>query len=276
MERKTFFRFNQRIKNIEKRMSMNLLFIGDVVGQSGCDFLGRNIFQIKKDYDIDFTVINGENSAQGNGITPKSFNELVHMGADVVTTGNHSFKRRESVALYDEQEILLRPANYPKGVAGHGITVVDLFPVKIAVINLMGTVYLDALENPFFCIDSILEQIDTPNIFVDFHAEATAEKKALGHYLAGRCTAVLGTHTHVQTSDETILNGHTAYITDAGMTGPEMSVLGVDTQIAVEKMKYHFPVMFRESESPCFINAVVVTFDEKLGKATKIQRIIKR
>lgn len=276
MERKTFFRFNQRIKNIEKRMSMNLLFIGDVVGQSGCDFLGRNIFQIKKDYDIDFTVINGENSAQGNGITPKSFNELVRMGADVVTTGNHSFKRRESVALYDEQEILLRPANYPKGVAGHGITVVDLFPVKIAVINLMGTVYLDALENPFFCIDSILEQIDTPNIFVDFHAEATAEKKALGHYLAGRCTAVLGTHTHVQTSDETILNGHTAYITDAGMTGPEMSVLGVDTQIAVEKMKYHFPVMFRESESPCFINAVVVTFDEKLGKATKIQRIIKR
>lgn len=255
---------------------MNLLFVGDVVGQSGCDFLSRNIYQIKKEYDIDFTVINGENSAQGNGITPKSFEQLIRMGADVVTTGNHSFKRRESSSLYDEQECLLRPANYPDGVIGHGVTVVDMFPVKIAVVNLMGTVYLESLENPFFCIDKIIEQIDTPNIFVDFHAEATAEKKAMGHYLTGRCTAVLGTHTHVQTADEVILGGHTAYITDAGMTGPEMSVLGVESQIAIDKLKYHYPVMFRESEQPCFINAVVVTFDENLGKATKIQRIIKR
>ncbi|MGN0622397.1 MAG: TIGR00282 family metallophosphoesterase [Oscillospiraceae bacterium] len=255
---------------------MNLLFVGDVVGQSGCDFLSKNIYQIKKEYDIDFTVINGENSAQGNGITPKSFEQLIRMGADVVTTGNHSFKRRESSPLYDEQECLLRPANYPDGVIGHGVTVVDMFPVKIAVVNLMGTVYLDSLENPFLCIDKILEQIDTPNIFVDFHAEATAEKKAMGHYLTGRCTAVLGTHTHVQTADEVILGGHTAYITDAGMTGPEMSVLGVESQIAIDKLKYHYPVMFRESEQPCFINAVVVTFDENLGKATKIQRIIKR
>lgn len=255
---------------------MNLLFVGDVVGQSGCDFLSRNIYQIKKEYDIDFTVINGENSAQGNGITPKSFEQLIRMGADVVTSGNHSFKRRESSSLYDEQECLLRPANYPDGVIGHGVAVVDMFPVKIAVVNLMGTVYLDSLENPFFCIDKMLEQIDTPNIFVDFHAEATAEKKAMGHYLTGRCTAVLGTHTHVQTADEVILGGHTAYITDAGMTGPEMSVLGVESQIAIDKLKYHYPVMFRESEQPCFINAVVVTFDENLGKATKIQRIIKR
>lgn len=125
-------------------------------------------------------------------------------------------------------------------------------------------------------MDKVLESIDTPNIIVDFHAEATSEKKAMGHYLAGKCTAVLGTHTHVQTADETILKDHTAYITDVGMTGPEMSVLGVDTQIAVDKMKYHFPVMFKESSSPCFINAVAVSFDEKLGKATKIERIIKR
>lgn len=255
---------------------MNLLFVGDVVGKAGCDFLRDNIYQIKKEYEIDFTVTNGENSAQGNGLTPKSFDELVRMGADVVTTGNHSFKRRESVGIYDEQEILLRPANYPEGVAGHGVTVIDLCPVKIAVVNLMGTVYLDSIENPFFYIDRILETLDTPNIIVDFHAEATSEKKAMGHYLAGRCTAVLGTHTHVQTADEAILSGHTAYITDVGMTGPEMSVLGVDTQIAIDKMKYHFPVMFRESDSPCFINAVAVSFDEKLGKATKIQRIIKR
>ena len=255
---------------------MNLLFVGDVVGKAGCDFLSDNIYSIKKEYDIDFTVINGENSAQGNVITPKSFEELIRIGADVVTTGNHSFKRRESTSLYDEQEILLRPVNYPEGVAGHGVAVIDLCFVKIAVVNLMGTIYLDSLENPFFYMDKVLESIDTPNIIVDFHAEATSEKKAMGHYLAGKCTAVLGTHTHVQTADETILKDHTAYITDVGMTGPEMSVLGVDTQIAVDKMKYHFPVMFKESSSPCFINAVAVSFDEKLGKATKIERIIKR
>ena len=119
---------------------MNLLFVGDVVGKAGCDFLRDNIYQIKKEYAIDFTVINGENSAQGNGLTPKSFDELVSMGADVITTGNHSFKRRESTQLYDSREILLRPANYPEGVAGHGVAVVDLFPVNIAVVNLMGTI----------------------------------------------------------------------------------------------------------------------------------------
>ncbi len=255
---------------------MNLLFIGDVVSQSGCDFLLKNIYQLKKDYDIDFTVINGENSAQGNGITHSSFNQLLRIGADVITTGNHAFKRRECTSLFDEHEILLRPANYPDGVVGHGVVTVDLCPIKIAVVNLMGTVYLDSLENPFFCIDKIISELDTPNIFVDFHAEATAEKKAMGHYLAGRCTAVLGTHTHVQTADEVILKNHTAYITDVGMTGPENSVLGVSVQPAVDKLKYHYPVMFTESDSDCFINAVVVSFDEKLGKATKIQRIIKR
>lgn len=261
---------------IEKRKLMNLLFIGDIVGNAGCEFLAKNIYQLKKEYNIDITVVNGENSAQGNGITHASFQQLVQLGADVVTTGNHSFKRREAVSMFDENDILLRPANYPEGVAGHGVTVIDMCPYRVAVVNLMGTVYLDSLENPFFYIDKILDEIDTPNVIVDFHAEATAEKKAMGHYLTGRCTAVLGTHTHVQTADEAILGGHTAYITDVGMTGPEMSVLGVESQIAIDKLKYHYPVMFRESESPCFINAVVVSFDEKLGKATKIQRIIKR
>lgn len=255
---------------------MNLLFVGDVVGQVGTDFLREKIYSIKREFNIDFTIINGENSAQGNGITRKSFDELIRMGADVITTGNHAFKRRESVDLFDENDVLLRPANYPSSVAGHGVIVIDAFPVKIAVVNLLGTIYLDSLDNPFNCIDNILSNIDTPNIFVDFHAEATSEKKAMGHYLAGKCTAMLGTHTHVQTSDEIILKDHTAYITDVGMTGPELSVLGVDSQIAIDKIKYHFPVMFKESTNPCFVNAVVVTFDEKLGKATKIQRIIKR
>lgn len=253
---------------------MNLLFIGDVVGNAGCEILSKRLYNIKKEYDIDFTIINGENSAQGNGITPQSYDKLIRMGADVITTGNHCFKRKETVGMYSENEILLRPANYPDGAEGRGFTVVDLCPVKIAVVNLMGTMYLESLDNPFFCIDKILEQIDTPNIFVDFHAEATSEKKAMGFYLEKKVTAVIGTHTHVQTSDETILSGHTAYITDAGMTGPERSVLGVESEIIIKKLKYHTPVKFVESSNPASINGVVVSFDEKSGKATNISRII--
>ena len=255
---------------------MNLLFIGDVVGDSGCNFLEKHIYGLKNEYNIDITVINGENSAKGNGITPKSYQSLINMGADVITTGNHCFQRKEIMDYYDSEETLLRPANFPDGVAGHGYTIIDMGFTSIAIINLMGTVYLEPIDNPFTCIDSLLEQINTPNIFIDFHAEATAEKKAMGQYLAGRVTAVLGTHTHVQTADETILSEHTAYITDAGMTGPELSILGVKSECAIEKMKFHCPVTFVESPNPCFINAVVVTFDEKLGKATKILRIIKR
>lgn len=255
---------------------MRLLFIGDVVGTAGCDFLAENIYNIKQEYGIDFTVINGENSAAGNGITPSSFRKLVNLGADVVTTGNHAFKRKEIMEYFDREDILLRPANYPDGVCGHGVTVVDICPIKIAIVNLMGTMYMEAIENPFTYIDKILEDIDTPNIFVDFHAEATSEKKAMGFYLEKRVTGVFGTHTHVQTSDECILGGHTAYITDVGMTGPELSVLGVDKDIAIKRMKYHVPVKFETSDLPCFINGIVVDFNEKLGKATKICRVIRR
>ena len=256
---------------------MNLLFIGDVVGKSGCDFLQSQIYSIKKEYNIDFTIINGENSAQGNGIIPKSYQKLMNMGADVITTGNHAFKRHEAKDLFDShKETLIRPANYPEGVEGAGYTICDLGAVQIAVVNLMGTVYMDALDNPFSKIDEILSMINTPNIFVDFHAEATSEKKAMGFYLAKKVTAVIGTHTHVQTADETILSGHTAYITDAGMTGPEESVLGVDKDIIIRKMIYHTPVKFFESENPSFINGIIITFNEKSGKATNIQRIIRR
>ena len=255
---------------------MNLLFVGDVVGTAGIDILERYIYKLKCDHSIDFTVVNGENSAVGNGITKQSYDRLMRLGADVVTGGNHSFQQRGCEELYEQNATLLRPANYPDGVIGTGVYIADLFPVRIAVINLMGTVGLEALENPFFTADRLIEEAGTPNIIIDFHAEATSEKKALGHYLAGRVTAVLGTHTHVQTADEMILKDHTAYITDAGMCGPEISVLGIDPEIAVARMKYHYPAVFRPSSSPSFINAVVVSFDEKLGKANKIERIIMR
>lgn len=255
---------------------MKLMFVGDVVGQHGCDFLEKHIYNLRKEYGVDIVVVNGENSANGNGITKPSMMQLFGMSVDVITTGNHCFKRRECIEMYDINETLLRPANYPDGVIGHGVTVLDKGSCKIAVVNLQGVVYMDALDNPFTCIDSILEKLDTPNIFIDFHAEATSEKKAMGQYLAGKVTAVFGTHTHVQTADETILSDHTAYITDTGMTGAELSVLGVESSIAINKQRLHFPVRFTESHNPCFINAVVVDFDEKLGKANKIERIIWR
>lgn len=255
---------------------MKLMFIGDVVSKQGCEFLAKHIFDLKREYEVDILAVNGENSAAGNGITKTSMDMLLNCGADVITTGNHSFKRRDSVHIYDEYDYLLRPINYPDGVIGKGMYILDTGKTQIAFINAMGVVYLEPIDNPFTAIDKALSEISTPNIFVDFHAEATAEKKCMGHYLTGRVTGVFGTHTHVQTTDEMILGNHTAYITDVGMTGPERSVLGVDSDIATAKMRLHYPVMFKESSNPCFINGVVVDFDEKTGKARDIKRIIKR
>lgn len=255
---------------------LNLLFLGDVVGEGGCQFVQSKINGIKKEYNVDIIIINGENSAAGNGITPHSAKQLFSLGADVITTGNHCFRRKEVLSLYDEKDNLLRPANFPEGNVGKGVCILDLGRTQIAVINLMGTMYLEALDNPFTVVDNILETIETPNIFIDFHAEATAEKKALGQYLDGRVTAVFGTHTHVQTSDEIILPKKTAYITDAGMCGAELSVLGVKSELAIKKQRFHAPVRFEESEEQQFINGVVVAFDEKLGKAHSIKRLIIR
>lgn len=254
-----------------------LLFIGDVVGQAGCDFLRSKLRSIKQNYKIDITVVNGENSAQGNGITPDSADEIINAGADVITTGNHVFRRREIYSVLNSTDYIIRPANYPEGMAvGKGVCVLDMGSYSVAVINLMGTAYMEPLDNPFAKIDDILADIDTPNIFVDFHAEATSEKKAMGHYLTGRVSGVFGTHTHVQTADEAILGSHTAYITDAGMTGAESSCLGVESDIVISKFRFHTPVKFKEAEGSCFLCGVVVEFDEKSGKAVAIERIIIR
>lgn len=255
---------------------MKLMFIGDVVGGVGCQFLTSRIKELRRRHETDILVVNGENSATGNGITNVSARMLTQLGADVITTGNHAFKRHESQTIFDELPHLIRPANFPEGVYGKGVYVLDMGRAKVAIVNLMGVAFMDSLANPFFTMDEILETLDTPNIFLDFHAEATAEKKAMGYYLDGKITALIGTHTHVQTSDETILKGGTAYITDAGMTGPEESVLGVDKNAAITKMKMHIPVRFTEAQTPCFINGVVVDFDEKTGRARSIERIVER
>lgn len=254
---------------------MNILFVGDVVGQTSGDYLCSRLPKIKRDYSVDLTIVNGENSADGNGITPFSANLLLNGGADIITTGNHSFRRREMNDMYEESNVIIRPANFGD-TYGKGYCVFDMGRTRVAVINLLGMAYMDNCDNPFHCVDEVLKEIDTPNIIVDFHAEATSEKKAMGYHLAGKVTGVFGTHTHVQTADECILGGHTAYITDAGMTGPENSVLGVEIQPAVDRLRFRMPVRFREAEGPCMMCGVVVAFDEKTGKSHKIERIIIR
>ncbi|MBR1822989.1 MAG: YmdB family metallophosphoesterase [Ruminococcus sp.] len=253
-----------------------LLFIGDVVGKAGCEFLSAKLSGLKKQYGIDVTVVNGENSAQNNGITAESANMIINAGADVITTGNHAFRQKDSLDIY-ERDFIIRPANYPEGgCVGKGICTLDMGAWSLTVINLMGTAFMDALDNPFTKIDQLLETVESKNILVDFHAEATSEKKAMGHYLTDRVTAVLGTHTHVQTADEMILGGGTAYITDAGMTGPEISCLGADIAPVLTTYRFHMPARFTPSPNPCFLCGVVVEFDEKSGKSHKIQRIIIR
>ncbi len=254
---------------------INVLFIGDIVGSNGCDFAEKTVGKLRAQKKLDLVIANGENSADGNGITKASMEHIFRF-ADVITTGNHCFRRKEFTEYYDIKENLLRPANYPDGVVGKGVVTVDMGRYSFAVINLMGTAFMEALNNPYECIDRLLGDIDTKNILVDFHAEATSEKKAMGFYLSGKVSAVIGTHTHVQTADEAILDGHTAYITDVGMCGAELSVLGVKKELAIEKQRTKCPVRFTESDEAPFFNGVLMQIDEKCGKACGIERLIIR
>ena len=254
---------------------INVLFIGDIVGSNGCDFAEKTVGKLRAQKKLDLVIANGENSADGNGITKASMEHIFRF-ADVITTGNHCFRRKEFTEYYDIKENLLRPANYPDGVVGKGVVTVDMGRYSFAVINLMGTAFMEALNNPYECIDRLLGDIGTKNILVDFHAEATSEKKAMGFYLSGKVSAVIGTHTHVQTADEAILDGHTAYITDAGMCGAELSVLGVKKELAIEKQRTKCPVRFTESDEAPFFNGVLMQIDEKCGKACGIERLIIR
>jgi len=249
---------------------MRLLMFGDVVGEAGTACFQKYAPQLKKKHNAELIIVNGENSAKGNGITPQSAAALFAGGADVITTGNHCFRRRCD-QLYDDPRIL-RPANYPEGAPGSGVYVLDCGSYSLAVINLMGTAFMDALDNPFTLIDKLLPTINTKNILLDFHAEATSEKRAMGWYLNGRISALIGTHTHVQTADEEILDGGTAYLTDVGMVGGQRSVLGVQSALAIEKQRFHRPVTFVEAGMPCIICYVMIEIDSKTGKSTKFER----
>lgn len=255
---------------------MNLLMIGDVVGDGGCDKLRQHLPALKQKYNAALTVVNGENSARGNGITPGSADHIFYSGADAITGGNHSFRRREMYPRYEQDEFVLRPGNYPPSAPGSGICFVDKGRFTAAVISVMGQVYLPATRCPFEVADELVAQAKDRGckvILVDIHAEATSEKKALAYYLDGKVTAVVGTHTHVQTADAQILPGGTAYVTDVGMCGPFHSVLGVKKEQSIALMKDKLPVRFEEAEGNCQLDGVVITVDPATGLATAIEPI---
>lgn len=256
---------------------MNILVLGDVVSDIGCDFVRKKLPAFKKFKGIDFCIANGENSAAGNGITPTSADELFCAGVDFITTGNHVYRRKEVYDLLDESDFIIRPYNFPEGNPGKGFKIVDCGRYSLAVINLMGTMFMDSLGNPFYAVDKVLEEVKgkTDIILVDFHAETTSEKQAMGYYLDGRVSAVFGTHTHVLTCDDRVLKNGTGYITDIGMCGVTDSVLGVKKELIIEKFRTNMPVRFDAASGECMINGCIFTIDEKSGKclSTEIVRL---
>ena len=253
---------------------MKILAIGDIVGKNGCSFLKSKLPILKKRKNIDLVIANGENSAEGNGITPDSAKFIFSSGVDIITTGNHVFKKREIRSFLDSQSNIIRPANYPsRTTPGKGFCTVRVGDIKVSVINLMGVVYLENLRCPFETMDDILKEVSESTIkIVDFHAEATAEKRALGFYLDGKISAMFGTHTHVQTSDETILPLGTGYITDVGMTGPVDSVLGVKKEIIIKKQIEKLPIRFENASGECKMECIVFDIDERTGFTDSLQR----
>ncbi len=251
---------------------MRLLCIGDVCSPKGAEFALKMIPKLKRENNCDAVIVNGENSALGNGITKETADILFSAGADVITGGNHTLRHREFHPFLDENPFLLRPDNIDTPY-GSGYTVLDMGRYRIAVINLLGQVYLDRdkASNPFIHADRLIEKAKSDGIkiiVVDFHAEATSEKKAMGFYLDGRVSAVFGTHTHIQTSDIGILAGGTGYITDLGMTGPGDSVLGIKKEIIISRFKDGTSDKFEFSDSPSIISGCVFEIDEKTGKTT--------
>lgn len=254
---------------------MRILCIGGVVGTVGCRFLRQHLPSLKRVKGVDFVVCNGENSADGNGLTPVSAQHLFDSGVDAITLGNHAFRRKEVFALLDESPFIARPANFPGNSApGKGLINVDTGRRVISIINLMGNLQTeDGLDNAFYTADKLIEQAQGSIILVDFHAETTSEKRALGYYLDGRVSAVFGTHTHVQTSDAQVLPKGTGYITDAGMTGTIHSVLGVKTEIIIDKFKTKLPQRFDLASGDCKLEAVLFDIDEKSGLCKSAESI---
>lgn len=255
---------------------MNILILGDIVGENSVKRVKEILPNLIKENNIDFVIANGENSAGGMGITAKIYKDLILSGINVITMGNHTWGKKDIFNIIDNKN-LLRPANYPEGVVGNGYGIFDCLNKKIAVINLIGRASMNVLsENPFIVADNIIDKIKdkVDVIIVDFHAEATAEKIAMGYYLDGKVTCVFGTHTHVATADETILEKGTAYITDIGMTGPKKSVIGMEVEASIKRFVTTLPERYRVSEDKEIIcNGCILKINSESCRVEKISRI---
>lgn len=257
---------------------MKVLFLGDIIGKPGRNALARNIDPLIRENEVDMVIANGENAAGGIGISPEICDTLLRMGIDIVTSGNHIFKKKEIIDYLDLESRLLKPANYPPDTPGKGYYINEiekLGGLKVAVINICGRVFVDYFDCPFRTVERIIEYVkkETPVIIVDIHAEVTSEKVAMGWFLDGQVSAVIGTHTHIQTADERILPGGTAYITDTGMVGSRNSVIGVKKENIIKRFLTQMPQQFTVSKEDVWINGVVIDIDEKTGKAREIIRI---
>ena len=253
---------------------MNILTIGDVVGSSGTDFVEMCLRGIIEDYNIDFTILNGENATPGSGINKKYAERLFDAGVDVMTMGNHTFGKKDIFEIMEENKCVLMPANYPDDTLGNRSIICTAGDKKVGVINLLGRVNLVNVDCPFKCADRIIDEMKDKAdiIMVDFHAEATSEKIAMGYYLDGKATGVFGTHTHVQTADETVLPKGTGYITDIGMSGVINSVLGVKKEIILERFLTSVPQKFENAEGKCRICGAVFEIGDD-NKCKSVKRI---
>jgi hypothetical protein len=255
---------------------MKILAIGDIVGRPGRKAIASLVPDLRKKEKLDFVIANGENAAGGSGLTPRVTEEILSSGIDVITSGDHIWRKKEIIPVIESEQRLIRPANYPKSVPGRGYTVIKTENnIKVAVVNLIGRVFMQALESPFSTVDSLLDEIKkrTPLIIVDMHAEATSEKIAMGWFLDSRVTAVVGTHTHVQTADERILPAGTAYITDLGMTGPIDSVLGRNVDRVLEHFITGMPAHFDMAKENVQLQGVIIEIDDDSLQAKGIKRI---
>jgi len=264
------------LPNSKERTNYNvkILFIGDIFGRPGRRAVRNILPRIKDEYGVELFLANGENAAGGIGITPPLVDEICSYGVDLITTGNHIWQKKEILDIIDTDARIIRPANYPPDAPGRSSSIIDLGGARVGVINLCGRVFMGNLDCPFRAADREIEKLrDVEVIIVDFHAEGTSEKVAMGWYLDGRVSAVIGTHTHVQTADERILPKGTAYITDVGMTGPHDSVIGVRIDLILHRFLTQMPVRFEPAKENVILCGVIIEVDPKLGKALSIQRL---
>jgi hypothetical protein len=255
---------------------LKLLFLGDIIGEPGRQAVIQSLPRLREERGIDFIVVNGENAAAGRGITPKISIDLLRSGAAVITSGDHIWDQREIVPYLDTEPRLLRPLNYPVGTPGNGSIVLETAKGKVAVVNVQGRTFMQPpLENPFLAMDKEITRLrqETPVIFVDVHAETTSEKIAMGRFLDGRASAVVGTHTHTQTADEQIFPGGTAFLCDAGMCGPTESCLGREIEPIIQRFLTGRPVMYPVARGPVKLHGALIEIDEQTGRALKIERI---